>query len=70
MEYDHMNLQMLKRIQSALNHQELADIGEDAMKMRMIKSSEEHDLYRKTARIADMGGNKNDKKNNIHLYFK
>ena len=51
-----MNLQMHQRILSALNKTKLEDIGEDTMKMRMIKSSEEHELYRKTARIADMGG--------------
>ena len=56
MEHDHLNLQMLKRFQSALNQPDFADIGEDTMKMRMIKSNEEHELYRKTARIADMGG--------------
>ena len=55
-EHDHLNLQMLKRFQSALNQPDFADIGEDTMKMRMIKSTEEHELYRKTARIADMGG--------------
>ena len=58
-EHDHLNLQMLKRFQSALNQPDFADIGEDTMKMRMIKSSEEHELYRKTARIADMGGKYN-----------
>jgi len=51
-----LNLQMMKRFQSALNQPDFADIGEDTMKMRMIKSTEEHELYRKTARIADMGG--------------
>ena len=55
-EHDHLNLQMMKRFQSALNQPDFADIGEDTMKMRMIKSTEEHELYRKTARIADMGG--------------
>ena len=61
MEYDHLNLQMLKRFQSALNQPDFADIGEDTMKMRMIKSTEEHELYRKTTRIADMGGKYNSK---------
>ena len=51
-EHDHLNLQMMKRFQSALNQPDFADIGEDSMKMRMIKSTEEHELYRKTARIA------------------
>ena len=67
-EHDHLNLQMLKRFQSALNQSDFADIGEDTMKMRMIKSTEEHELYRKTARIADMGGkysSRNSSKNSL-----
>ena len=55
-EHDHLNLQMMKRIQAALNQTNFEDIAEDTMKMRMVKSKEEHELYRKTARIADMGG--------------
>ena len=55
-EHDHMNFQMMKRIQAALNQTSFEDIAEDTMKMRMVKSKEEHELYRKTARIADMGG--------------
>ena len=51
-----MNLQMLKRIKAALNQTDFEDIAEDTMRMRMVKSKEEHKLYRKTARIADMGG--------------
>ena len=51
-----MNLQMLKRIKAALNQTDFEDIAEDTMRMRMVKSKEEHELYRKTARIADMGG--------------
>jgi len=55
-EHDHMNLHMMKRISLALNQTDFEDIAEDTMKMRMVKSKEEHELYRKTARIADMGG--------------
>ena len=35
---------------------EFHDVGEMTMKMRMVKSSEELELYRKTAKIADLGG--------------
>ncbi len=58
-EYDHMNLQMLQKLQDELgvadkaNFQDVADL---TMKMRMVKSPEELSFYRKSARIADLGG--------------
>ena len=55
-EFDTLNLQMVQRFQTTFNKTDFADIAPAAMKMRMVKSSEEHELYRKTARIADMGG--------------
>ena len=51
-----MTLQAKQRLASYLDVQSFQDVGESAMQMRMIKSSEEHELYRKTARIADLGG--------------
>ena len=51
-----MTLQAKQRLASYLGVQSFQDVGESAMQMRMIKSSEEHELYRKTARIADLGG--------------
>ena len=55
-EEDHMTLQAKQRLASYLDVQSFQDVGESAMQMRMIKSPEEHELYRKTARIADLGG--------------
>ena len=35
---------------------EFKDVGQMTMKMRMVKSQEELELYRKMAKIADHGG--------------
>ena len=47
---------MHKRFKDAFNKTEFGDLAETTMKMRMVKSKEEHELYKKTARIADIGG--------------
>ena len=57
-EYDHANLAVKAKLKEALKPKngEFHDVGEMTMKMRMVKSSEELELYRKTAKIADLGG--------------
>eukprot|EP00093_Oithona_nana_P012439 12439.XXX_604675_603152_1 [CDS] Oithona nana genome sequencing. len=55
-EEDHMTLQAKQRLATYLDVQSFKDVGESTMEMRMVKSPEEHELYRKTARIADLGG--------------
>ena len=55
-EHDHLNLQLLGKIEAALPETELVDISEDCMRLRMVKSEEEVALIREGARIADIGG--------------
>lgn len=55
-EFDHMSMDNAKKLQTALPAIELVDIGKPTMVMRMVKSSEEIDLIREGARIADLGG--------------
>jgi creatinase len=55
-EFDHMSMENARKLQAALPDVELVDIGKPTMFMRMIKSSEEIDLIREGARIADIGG--------------
>lgn len=55
-EYDHINLENLRKLQGALPTAELVDIGKPAMRLRMIKSEEEIAHIRESARIADVGG--------------
>lgn len=55
-EYDHLNLQMAQRFKENLDLKSMEDVSQLAMKMRMIKSQEEFEFYRKSARIADLGG--------------
>lgn len=55
-EFDHMSMDNAKKLQTALPAIELVDIGKPTMVMRMVKSSEEIDLIREGARIADIGG--------------
>jgi len=55
-EYDHINLENLKKLQDALAEAELVDISKMTMRQRMVKSAEEIELIRNGAQIADIGG--------------
>lgn len=55
-EYDHINLENLKKLQDALSYAELVDISKMTMRQRMVKSAEEIELIRNGAQIADIGG--------------
>lgn len=55
-ELDHVSMENARKLQAALPDVELVDIGQPTMFVRMIKSSEEIDLIREGARIADIGG--------------
>ena len=55
-EYDHINLENLKKLQDALSDAELVDISKMTMRQRMVKSKEEIELIRNGAQVADIGG--------------
>jgi len=55
-EYDHINLENLKKLQDALSSAELVDISKMTMRQRMVKSAEEIELIRNGAQVADIGG--------------
>ena len=55
-EYDHINLENLKKLQDALSEAELVDISKMTMQQRMVKSAEEIELIRNGAQVADIGG--------------
>ena len=55
-EYDHINLENLKKLQDALPDAELVDISKMTMRQRMVKSAEEIELIRNGAQVADIGG--------------
>ena len=55
-EYDHINLENLKKLQDALPDAELVDISKITMRQRMVKSEEEIELIRNGAQVADIGG--------------
>ena len=55
-EYDHVNLENLKKLQDALSDAELVDISKMTMRQRMVKSAEEIELIRNGAQVADIGG--------------
>ena len=55
-EFDQVSLQMMEKLKAALPACEFIDIGVGAMKLRMIKSSEEIEHIRKMTKIADLGG--------------
>ena len=55
-EFDHVTLENLRKLQGALPTAELVDIGKPAMRLRMVKSDEEIAWIRESARIADIGG--------------
>ena len=55
-EHDHVSVETLRKLEGALPASELVDVGEAAMRMRMVKSGEEIAWIRESARIADIGG--------------
>ena len=55
-EFDQVSLLMLDKLKAALPDCEFVDIGVGAMKLRMIKSSEEIEHISKMTKIADLGG--------------
>ena len=55
-ELDHLTCAAREKAEAALPDVELVDAGEATMRMRMIKSAEEHALIRDGAAIADIGG--------------
>ena len=55
-EHDHLNLQMLGKLEAALEGTEFVDVAESCMRLRMIKSDEEIALTTESARIGDVGG--------------
>ena len=55
-EHDHVSVETLRKLKSALPASELVDVGEPAMRMRMVKSGEEIAWIRESARVADIRG--------------
>jgi len=55
-EFDHVNVEMHRKLADALPGVEFSDIAPTAMRMRMLKSDEELAVIRAGARIADIGG--------------
>jgi creatinase len=55
-EYDHINLENLNKLQTALPDAEIVDISKMTMRQRMIKSVEEIELIRNGAQVGDIGG--------------
>jgi len=55
-EFDHVNLQNLEKLKTALPGTEFVDISAATMGMRMVKSDEEIALIKQGAQIADIGG--------------
>ncbi len=55
-EFDHITVENLRKLQGALPAAELVDVGKPTMRMRMVKSDEEIAWIRESARIADIGG--------------
>ena len=55
-EYDHISLERLNKLQAALPATRLVDISPGVMAMRMIKSPEEIELIKSGAQVSDIGG--------------
>ena len=55
-EFDHVSLQNKAKLEAALPNATFVDIGQPAMKLRMVKSAEEIAHIKQGARIADIGG--------------
>ena len=55
-EFDHITVENLRKLQGALPAAELIDVSKPTMPMRMVKSDEEIAWIRESARVADIGG--------------
>ncbi|MHA1545379.1 MAG: M24 family metallopeptidase [Alphaproteobacteria bacterium] len=55
-EFDHVDLEFRRRLETALPGVEFLDVGQPSMWMRTIKSREEIKLIRQGARTCDVGG--------------
>ena len=55
-ENDHITLDMREKIESIFTFSNFKDISKNLMKLRMLKSSEEIEIIKNGARIADLGG--------------
>ena len=55
-EYDHLNVALLGKVEAALPGTEIVDIAGDCMRLRMLKSDEEIAVITQGARIGDVGG--------------
>ena len=55
-EFDHITVENLRKLQGALPTTELVDVSKPTMRMRMVKSDEEIAWIRESARVADIGG--------------
>ncbi len=55
-EYDHVSLDLKALLEETFPGVELVDIADTAMRLRTIKSAEEHALIREGARICNVGG--------------
>jgi creatinase len=55
-EYDHINVDNLKKLKAAFPNTEIIDISKPVMALRMVKSAEEIVIITNGARIADIGG--------------
>ena len=55
-EFDHVTLQEREKLAAALSEVVFVDIGEAAMRIRMVKSEEELALIRAGAAVCDVGG--------------
>ena len=54
-ENDHVTLEMKEKFKSLFTSSKFSDVSKDLMQLRMIKSSEEIDIIKNGARIADIG---------------
>ena len=54
-ENDHVTLEMKEKFKSLFTFSKFSDVSKDLMQLRMIKSSEEIDIIKNGARIADIG---------------
>ena len=55
-EFDHISVENLRKLQGALPTAEMVDVSKPTMRLRMVKSGEEIAWIRESARIADIGG--------------
>ncbi len=55
-EYDHVTLEKMAKLQAAFEGSKIVDIAPATMRMRIVKSAEEIALIKNGARIADLGG--------------